>query len=110
MKGYELVNINHDVVEVLKMIRSLCCRHSQSNNEIYAEVTSRKSLLFIYQKPEVANNEYLKDLKARVELIDNHKAYNMGKFPCLFQTKMKKKTQQTYRRCLESEVRHMKKW
>ena len=39
-KGFVKVKANQDIVELLKMIKALCCCHDQNNNEIYSVVTS----------------------------------------------------------------------
>ena len=57
MKGYDMVNSKHDDFEVLKMIKSLCCRHNQNNDKTHAVVMSLKELLYSYQKPEMTNEE-----------------------------------------------------
>ena len=33
MKGYESINTDQDVVEVLKLIQILCCRHDQNTDQ-----------------------------------------------------------------------------
>ena len=61
-KGYETVNSNQEVVEVLKLIRGLCCKHNQNNDETYAVIASLKGLFHFNQKSDITNNEYLKEI------------------------------------------------
>ena len=58
-KGYEKIDLNQDVVEILQKSRGLCCRHDHNNNETYDGVMLLKNLLYYYQKPEATNDKYL---------------------------------------------------
>ena len=65
-RDYETVNSNQYVVELLKLIGGLCCIHDQNNNETYTVVSLFKALFYFYQKPDMTNDEYLKEFKAWV--------------------------------------------
>ena len=62
-KGHKAVNTHQDIDEILQMICRLCCCHDQNNDETNAGVTSLKSLLIFYQKPNITNITYLKEFK-----------------------------------------------
>ena len=78
------------MVELLKVIWALCCRHHQNNDETYAVVTSLKNLLYFDQKPDVTNDEYLKKFKAQVESAEDFDTCVLGKIPCLIKKKLEK--------------------
>ena len=67
IKGYETINKKQDLIELLKFVRGLCCCHDLNNDKNYAVILSLKNLLYLYQKPEETNDEYLKDFKARMD-------------------------------------------
>ena len=80
-KGYEKINKDQDLIGLLKIIWELCCRHSINNDKTYAVISSLKNLLYLYQKPEATNDEYLKEFKARVESMDDYWVCVLGMFP-----------------------------
>ena len=82
-KGYEIVNSNQDVVEMLKLIKNMCWHHDQNNDETYAVVSSLKAVFYFCQKLNTTNTEYLKEFKAQVESMDDYMACLLGKFLCL---------------------------
>ena len=72
------------------MVRSITCRHNQNTDETYTVVQSLKSLIYFYQQLDVTNDEYLKELKAGIESIDDFDACTLQKFPCLVKKKLDK--------------------
>ena len=43
--------------------------------------SSIKALFYFYQKPDMTNDEYLKEFKAWVKSMDDYNAFVLGKFP-----------------------------
>ena len=103
-KGFEKINADQDVVELLQMIRDISCRHDQNTDKTYAIVQSLKSLKYFYQRPHVANNEYLKEFKACVETIKDFDACTLGKFQCLVKKKLEKVYNKTIDMATPDEV------
>ena len=95
-KGYENIELDQDMVEILQLIRGLCCRHDHNNDETCAVVMSLKNLFYYYQKPETTNYNYLKEFEARVESADDFDACVLGKFPCLVKKKLLKMYDKTF--------------
>ena len=83
IKGLQYSELDQDVVELLKLLWGLGCRHDQNNKKTYAEVSSLKNLLYPYHKSDLTNNEYLKEFNARVESIDYFNTFILGKRPFL---------------------------
>ena len=59
-----------------------------NNDKTNAVISSLKNIFYLYQKPEVSNNEYLKEFKARVQSMDDYQACVLGEIPCLIEEKM----------------------
>ena len=72
------------------MVRGMFCRHGQNNDEKYMVKMSLKNQLYFHQKPEVTNDEYLKEFKAKLESFDDYSACILRKSPCLVETKIEK--------------------
>ena len=108
-KGYETIDKELDLIELLKLIRGLYCCHDLNNDKTYAVISSLKNLLYLYQKPEDTNNEYLKELKARVESMDDYRACMLRKFPCLIEDKMMKKFNKTMDKATQKEIEECEK-
>ena len=64
LKGFENIKTDKDVVELLKVILSICCRHDQNTDETFAVMMSAKNLFYFCQKSETTYDEYLKEFKA----------------------------------------------
>ena len=86
------------------MIKSLCFMHYQKNDEIYATVTSLKVLLYFFQRPDMINDKYPKESKARVESMNDYNACFLRKFPWLIKTKMEKKFGKSVADAIENEI------
>ena len=89
-KGFEQIETDQDVLELLKLSHRIRYKHDQNTDETYAVIMSVKNLFYFYQKPETPNDEYLKEFKARVESINNFDACILRKFPCLVKKNLKK--------------------
>ena len=101
-KGYE--QIKKGLVERLRLIRGLCCRHDLNNHKTYAMILSLKNLFYLYQKPEVSNHEYLKEFKARVQSMDDYQTCVLEKFPCLMEEKMLEKYDKSMDEATQAEI------
>ena len=62
------------MVESLKLIRGFCYKHDQNNYQTYAVVSSLNYLLYYCEKPDVTNDEYLKEFKESMESMDDFDA------------------------------------
>ena len=94
---------------MLKLIRGFFCLNDLNNDKMYAVISSLKNLLYLYQKSEVTNDEYLKEFKAKVESMDDYQACILEKFSCLVQDKMVDKFDEMMDKATQGEIEECKK-
>ena len=95
-KGFHKINTGQDAVELLPLVRSICCRHDQSTDKTYAIVQLLKSLIYFY--------EYLKEFKSCFESINDFDACTLGKFPCLVKKNLDKVYNKTLDMATQDEI------
>ena len=66
MKKFEEAHEKNYIVELLKLIRGLCCKHDQNNDKFYAVFNSLRALFINFQKSDQTNDEYLKEFQAQM--------------------------------------------
>ena len=103
-KGYEKINKEQDLVKILKLTMGLHCCHDLNNDKTYAMILSLKNLFYLYQKPDVSNDEYLKVFKTRVVSMDNYQDSVLGQFSCLVKDKMLEKYDKSMDEAMQAEI------
>ena len=50
--------MKNDIVELLKLIRGICCKHDQNNDMVYAVMNSLMALFINFQRSNMRNDNY----------------------------------------------------
>ena len=96
-------------MELLMLIRWFRCQHDLNNDKTSAVTSLLKNLLYLYQKPEETNDEYLKEFNARVESMDDYGACMLQKSPCLVEDKMMEKFDKMMEEAMQQEAEECEK-
>ena len=98
----------NSIVELLKLIRSFCCKHDQNNNKFYAVFNSLCALFINFQKSGQTNNDYLKEFQAQMAMLHDYNTNNIGLVTCLVEETLKKMYNTTVDLVTPEEVKNVK--
>ena len=70
--AYPKVNLAKNPVELLKLIKGLCCSFDSKTQSVMATIASQKLLFTYYQKDGVSNTDYHREFMAHVETIETY--------------------------------------
>ena len=111
MKTFEEACKKNDIVEVLKLIRGLCCKHDQNNkNKFYAVFNRLRALLIKFQKSDQTNKEYLKEFQVCILIFDDYNANIVSLVPCLVEESVKEMFQTLMERASDEEIKRAREY
>ena len=70
--GFGDVKTNEDVVGLLRLIRSICCKFGDTCQPVWALVQAKKSVYLFLQQTGMYIDEYLKQFKALIATVESH--------------------------------------
>ena len=88
-KSFENTCEKNDLIEILKIICSFCCKHDQNDDKYYAVFNSLRGLFINFQKSDMTNDDHLNEFHGRMATLDDYNANIIDLVPCLLKKRIK---------------------
>ena len=103
-KTFQEMCKKNDVMELLKLIQSFCCKHDQNNDKYYAVFNSLWALFINFQKNDQSNDDYLKEFQGQMALLENYDVNVVDLLPCLMKDSLNELSNTTMELATEKKI------
>ena len=70
--GFGEIKKSEDMIELLKMIRGICCKFGDTHQGVWALTQAKKQTYLFVQGNNMSNDAYLKQFKAHIDTVEAH--------------------------------------
>ena len=109
-KLFEETYEKNDVVELLKIICSFCCKHDINNDKYYAILNSLRLLFINFQSVEMTNDDYLKEVQGRMATLDDYNANIVDLLSCLLEGRVREQYNKDLANATDERNKNLKKY